>query len=161
MEEKMSRWGIGPMFAFLSLGYGLITLSISCYFHPFFQMGFFPYRIVVVLGVLLIGIGLPFFFISVKTVTLAYQAEELVTGGIFTCCRHPLYASWVVFIVPGVALSANSWILLTTPVVMYVVLRLLVGKEESYLGAVFGPEYLEYKKRVPCIVPIGWIKSKV
>jgi len=155
--EKMSRWGIGPIFAFLSIGYGLVPLFISRYFHPFFQVGFVPYWILVVLGVILIGIGLPFFFISAKTVTHAYNADQLVTDGIFRCCRHPLYSSWVVFIVPGMALLANSWIALTTPVAMYFILRFLVRKEESYLESVFGSEYLEYKKKVPCILPIGWI----
>ena len=155
--EKMSRWGIGPIFALLSIGYGLMTIFISRYFHPFFQIGFVPYWILVILGLILIGIGLPFFFISVKTVTHAYNADELVTDGIFRCCRHPLYSSWVVFIVPGMALLVNSWIALSTPVAMYFILRFLVRKEESYLETVFGSEYLEYKKKVPCILPIGWI----
>jgi hypothetical protein len=35
MEEKMSRWGIGPVFAALSIGYGMITLLISRHLFPF------------------------------------------------------------------------------------------------------------------------------
>jgi hypothetical protein len=31
----------------------------------------------------------------------------------------------------------------------------------QHLEHVFGSQYLEYKKNVPCILPFGWIKSIV
>ena len=158
MEEKMSRWGIGPIFASLSIGYGTIVLAISRYSYPAFQIDFVPYRLMSILGSALIVIGVLFFIVSVKTVTRAYNADELVTDGVFRCCRHPLYASWVAFIVPGIVLLVNSWIALTTPIFMFVILRILVTKEEAYLEDVFGSEYLDYKKKVPCILPYGWMK---
>jgi protein-S-isoprenylcysteine O-methyltransferase Ste14 len=155
----MSRWGIGPIFAFLSVVYGLITIFISRYFNPSFRIDLVPYSLLAIIGVILIVIGFPFFIISAATVTRAYNADKLVTNGIFKCCRHPLYASWVVFIVPGIALIINSWLALTTPIAMYFILRFLVTKEESYLETVFGSDYLEYKRKVPCIIPVGWLKS--
>lgn len=158
MEAKMSRWGIGPIFAALSIGYGMITLLISRHFFPFFQIGFAPYWLLRVVGIALMLVGVLFLIISVKAVTRAYNAEKLVTDGIYKCCRHPLYASWVVFIVPGIVLSTNSWLALTTPLFMYVVLRKLVKKEEVYLESMFGSDYLEYKRNVPCILPYGMMK---
>ena len=159
MQEKMSRWGIGPVFTFLSIGYGVMMLAISHYFYPVFQITFVPERLLSLLGISLIVIGVPFLLISVKTVMRAYNADALVTDGIFRCCRHPLYASWVVFFVPGIALLARGWPELTTPIFMYCVLRVLVRKEETYLENVFGSEYLEYKQNVPCILPLGCLKS--
>jgi protein-S-isoprenylcysteine O-methyltransferase Ste14 len=158
MKEKMSRWGIGPIFASLSISYGMIMLVISRYFKPVFQIDFVPYWFMSILGISLIVIGVPFFIISVKTVTRAYNVDELVTDGIFRCCRHPLYGSWVVFIVPGIVLLINSWIGLTTPIFMYLILRKLVKKEEIYLESVFGSEYLNYKRKTPCILPYGLMK---
>ena len=158
MNEKMSRWGIGPIFASLSIGYGMTTLIIGRCFHPAFQISFVPYWFKSVFGIGLMVIGVPFFIISIKTVMRAYNADELVTDGIFKCCRHPLYGSWVVFIVPGICFLVNSWIAFTTPIFMYLLLHKLVGKEEAYLEFVFGSEYREYKKKVPCIIPFGWIK---
>jgi protein-S-isoprenylcysteine O-methyltransferase Ste14 len=155
----MSRWGIGPIFASLSIGYGMIMLVISRYFQPFFQTDFMPYWLMSILGISLIVIGVPFFIISVKIVMRAYNANELVIDGIFRCCRHPLYASWVVFIVPGIVLLVNSWIGLTTPIFMYLILRKLVKNEEIYLESVFGSEYLYYRQKVPCILPIGYLKQ--
>jgi protein-S-isoprenylcysteine O-methyltransferase Ste14 len=158
MKEKMSRWGIGPIFASLSIGYGMIMLVISRHFQPVFQIDFVPYWFLSIFGIALIVVGVPFFIISVKTVMRAYNADKLVTDRIFRCCRHPLYASWVVFIVPGIVLLVNSWIGLTTPIFMYLILRKLVTKEEVYLESVFGSEYLNYKKKVPCILPYGLMK---
>ena len=159
MKEKMSRWGVGPTFASLSIGYGIMMLAISRYFHPAFQIGLIPHWLLLILGIALILIGVPFFIISVKSVMRAYNADALVTDGIFRCCRHPLYGSWVVFIVPGIVFIADSWIGLTTPIFMYLILSKLVRKEEVYLENVFGSEYLKYKKEVPCIFPIGCLKQ--
>jgi protein-S-isoprenylcysteine O-methyltransferase Ste14 len=161
MNEKMSRWGIGPVFASLSIGYGIIILAISRFYQPIFQIDFIPHRLLVILGVALIAAGVPFFIRSVSTVTRAYNADALVTDGVFRCCRHPLYASWVVFIVPGIILLSNSWIGLTTPIFMYLLLSKLVRKEEVYLESIFGSEYVDYKRKVPCILPYGTIKNRM
>ena len=158
MKGKMSRWGIGPLFAFLSIAYGMMTLIISRYFHPAFQISFVPYWLMSAFGIALIVVGVPFFIIAIKTVTQAYNTDELVTEGIFKCCRHPLYGSWVVFIVPGICFLANSWISFTMPIFMYLILQKLVRKEEAYLEFAFGSDYREYKKKVPSIIPFGWIK---
>ena len=158
MVEKMSRWGIGPIFATLSIGYGIMALAISRSFDPAFRINLLPDRILLFFGITLISIGIPFFIISVKTVHRAYDADTLVTNGVFGCCRHPLYSSWVVFIVPGITFLAKSWIGLTTPIFMYFLLRILVKKEEIYLVNVFDTEYLEHKNKVPCIVPLGCLK---
>jgi len=159
MTKKMSRWGTGPIFTALSIFFGTVILVISHSLYPFFQIKFIPYWLFVILGIFLIAIGIPFFIVSVIIVSRAYNANELVTNGIYRCCRHPLYASWVVFIVPGIALLVNSWLWLTIPVFMYLILCQLVKKEEVYLESVFGSEYLRYKQKVPCIFPIGYLKK--
>lgn len=157
----MTRWGVGPMFASLSIIYGLFMIMLSRHFEPLLEINFIPHRLLATVGILLILIGIPFNIVAIVIVTRAFNAGNLVTGGIFGMCRHPLYAAWVVFIVPGIMLLVNSWIGLTTPPVMYFILRILVKKEEIYLEKMFGDKYLAYKKRVPAVLPIGWLKSNV
>jgi len=159
MKEKMSRWGVGPVFALLSISYATIMLAIHFYFHPVFRIGFMPDRLTSIIGFVLTGCGVLFYILSVKAVARAYNADELVTDGIFRWCRHPLYASWVVFIVPGIALLVKSWIVLTTPLFMYFIVRTLVKKEEAYLESMFGSKYRDYKRDVPCILPYGVMKQ--
>lgn len=158
MKEKMSRWGVGPIFAFLSVGYGIFILAISRYFYPVFKIPLLTKSLLFVLGVILILIGIPFFIISVKTIMKACNSDSLITRGIYGCCRHPLYSAWVVFIVPGIVLMVNGWIGLTVPLFMYFLLRKLVIKEEVYLEQMFGSEYTDYKHEIPCILPFGYLK---
>ena len=153
--DKMSRWGIGPIFATLSIMYSLVMILLSQYYYPLFKIGFIQNHILFSVGVVLIGIGIPFYIISSIGVMKAYNSDKLITSGIYRCCRHPLYGSWVIFIVPGTILLINSWIGLTVPLFMYFLLRVLVKKEELYLEKRFGAEYLKYKDKVPCILPYG------
>jgi len=153
--KKMSRWGVGPIFAVLSIMYLFAPSMISKYYYPFFRMEFIQDKILLAAGIVLIVIGVPFYLVSSIGVMKAYNADRLITGSVFKCCRHPLYASWVVFIAPGIVLLLNSWLDLTIPIFMYIVLRVLVQKEEIYLENRFGAEYLKYKKDVPCILPYG------
>ena len=159
MPEKMSRWGVGPVFAALSIAYALIMLALTFFYYPFFQMKFMPYSFFWGMAIVLFLFGVPFFLVSVVSVMRAYNADRLVIDGVYRCCRHPLYASWVVFLAPGIAFLVNSWLGLTAPVFMYFVLRSLVQKEETYLENTFGTEYLDYKKKVPCILPYGWLTT--
>jgi len=153
--KRISRWGIGPIFAAASIIYAVVTMIISRHFGQLFKIESAQGPTLIVVGVALILLGIPFFVVAILTVSKAYKADKLVTGSVFRCCRHPLYASWVVFIAPGIVLLSNNWISLSTPVFMYVILRLLVRKEEEYLEERFGADYLKYKSSVPCILPYG------
>lgn len=153
--EKMSRWGIGPVYASLSIAYGALTLFLTWYFYPLFTITSVPEIGLITAGLVFLAAGLAFFLFSVIAVTRAYNADHLVTSGVYRFCRHPLYAAWAVLIVPGIALLAKSWICLTVPLLMCVILRLLVVKEERYLLQIFGDQYREYMRRVPSIIPFG------
>jgi protein-S-isoprenylcysteine O-methyltransferase Ste14 len=154
----MSRWGVGPVFALLSISYGAICLIITRRLQPVFNLEFLPQGLRLAVGVLLVVFGLGFFLAAVRGVTLAYNVDQLITSGVFRFCRHPLYASWVVFIAPGIILLANSWLGLSAPVFMYVLLCKLVQKEEQYLSQRFGKEYTAYQRKTPCIMPYGFLR---
>jgi len=154
----MTKWGVGSKFTNLSLIYGLIMVLLSMYFDPMFKIPFVPYKFLVIAGVILIVAGLPFYLRALVTVMRAFEAGELITKGSFGMCRHPVYAAWVVFFVPAIMLFFNTWLGLTAPFVMYVLIRMLIDKEEIYLEEMFGEDYLTYKKMVPLVLPIGWLK---
>jgi protein-S-isoprenylcysteine O-methyltransferase Ste14 len=159
-ESGMTVWGIGPRFTVLSVGYGAVCLAVSFLFPGIFLIDFIPVWVLVLLGVLLIAAGVPFFVVSARTVHRAYHAGKLLTGGLYGLCRHPLYASWVVFLVPGIVLITRTWLGLSVPVFMYVLLRILVRKEEAYLESRFGEEYRAYRARVPAILPLPFFSRR-
>lgn len=157
MSKPMTRFGIGPVWGFPSILYLVLTVVIT-YAFPAFRMPDSLYPMLTYLAVLLLLVGIPYYVVSAKAVMKAFSAGELVTNGVYGVCRHPLYGSWIVFIVPAIALLFHSWLSLTAPLVMYVLLRAMVAKEEDYLAEEFGEAYLEYKKKVPFVCPTGWLK---
>jgi len=160
MEDKMSRWGIGRFVGPIIIAYSLITIILTIYFYPFFQIRVVPYFYLLAIGIALIVIGLPFWLISGATVMRAYDENKLVTQGVFGICRHPVYSSMMLFIAPGIALVSNSWIMLTAPALGFFLCKAFIKKEEDYLEKEFGSQYLDYKKRVPAFFPVGWLYKK-
>ena len=73
---------------------------------------------------------------------------RLVTDGPFRFTRNPGYLG-LAMLYAGIALLRNSlWAILLLPVVVYVIQREVIGREERYLERTFGEEYLAYKTRV-------------
>lgn len=72
----------------------------------------------------------------------------LVTSGPYRMTRNPMYVGMACLYV-GLALALGViWALALLPVVLVAVDRLVIAREERYLGAKFGDEYREYKRRV-------------
>jgi protein-S-isoprenylcysteine O-methyltransferase Ste14 len=72
----------------------------------------------------------------------------LVTTGPFRYTRNPLYVS-LTGLYSGVALLLNAlWPLLLVPVVLLVVQRGVIEREEAYLERKFGDAYRAYRARV-------------
>lgn len=75
-------------------------------------------------------------------------ATALVTTGPFRYTRNPLYVS-LTGLYSGVALLLNAlWPLLFLPVVLWVVQRGVIEREEAYLERKFGDAYRTYRARV-------------
>ncbi len=74
--------------------------------------------------------------------------SNLATGGPFRYTRNPAYLS-MAMIYAGIAALRNSLLaILFLPLVVYVIQREVIGREERYLERTFGEEYLDYKARV-------------
>lgn len=157
MTTKMTQWGTGPVFALASIVYG-VAVGLTTHDMAGVRITVVPYSVLLTLGIVLIAIGVPIYILSAKAVIPAFNSGQLVTDGVYGMCRHPLYGAWIVFIAPGIELLTGSWIGLTTPIVMYLLLRLLVGKEEEYLTHHFGNRYEAYRRRVPFLLPLGWLR---
>jgi protein-S-isoprenylcysteine O-methyltransferase Ste14 len=72
----------------------------------------------------------------------------LVTYGPYRITRNPMYVG-MAFLYVGLALALGViWSLAFLPVVLLIVDRLVIAREERYLEAKFGEEYREYKRRV-------------
>jgi|SRR5829696_2795761 len=73
---------------------------------------------------------------------------RLTTEGPFRYSRNPSYLA-LAMIYAGIAFLRNSlWAILFLPLVVVVMQREVIGREERYLERTFGEEYLTYKRRV-------------
>jgi protein-S-isoprenylcysteine O-methyltransferase Ste14 len=73
---------------------------------------------------------------------------RLATDGPFRYTRNPSYLALAV-IYAGIAVLRNSlWAMLLLPLVVIVIQREVIGREERYLERAFGEEYLDYKGKV-------------
>ena len=73
---------------------------------------------------------------------------RLTTEGPFRYTRNPSYLA-LAMIYAGIAVLRNSaWAILLLPLVLVVIQREVIGREERYLERTFGQQYLDYKGRV-------------
>lgn len=156
MSEEMTRWGVGPKFTIICALYMAAVLVIHYLFFPSltFKLGFRSVNII--LGIILIVLGIPIFLIPGLSIDKYFLDGKLCKAGVYAYMRHPIYGSWIVFIVPGIVLIIGSIIGLSIPVFMYILFRILIIKEDEYLENKFGQEYLEYRKKVNAVFPKLW-----
>ena len=80
-------------------------------------------------------------------------AEKLVTGGIYSHVRNPMYVGNF-FLLVGLAVASNSWVfsLAAIPIAMLTHV-LIIAAEEDFLRGKFGAEFDAYCARSPRWVP--------
>jgi protein-S-isoprenylcysteine O-methyltransferase Ste14 len=158
VERRLSRWGVGPRIAVPSLLYTFAARAATSAWPDIFRLAWLPSSVVAV-GAVLIAIGLAMWIAAGISVMRAYNRDELVTSGVFALVRHPLYASWIALVFPGIALVLRSWPMLLTPFLGWLIFRRLIHREDEYLERRFGKAYLDYCRRVNEVIPIPRFKS--
>ena len=71
-----------------------------------------------------------------------------MTDGLYKFVRNPMYAAYLILIIPGISLLFNSWLALTTVILNYVLFSFMVEREYQYLRDKFGKEYEDYLAKV-------------
>ena len=82
------------------------------------------------------------------TLDVNKPVSSLVQDGPFRYSRNPGYLSLTILYVGIASLRNALWAILLLPLVVYVIQREVIEREERYLERTFGEEYLTYKRRV-------------
>jgi protein-S-isoprenylcysteine O-methyltransferase Ste14 len=72
----------------------------------------------------------------------------LVIRGPFRFTRNPMYLAWELICVGAGLVAGSLWPIVMAIPAALVTRRLVINKEERYLEARFGAQYMDYKKRV-------------
>ncbi len=75
-------------------------------------------------------------------------ASSLVETGPYRFTRNPMYTGMTVAYLGGMLLLNTWWAVIFLPLVLLLLFRFVVKREERYLYAEFGTAYDEYRKRV-------------
>ena len=82
-----------------------------------------------------------------------YQDHELVRTGPYGIVRHPIYSS-VLAILLSTILLLTPWRWAAVSMVLFVVgTEIRVRTEDKLLASRIGPEFAEYRKKVPAYLP--------
>lgn len=158
--NKMSFFGVGPKIGQVLVPWLAVTIILSC------TTNFFTFipentRVLKIVGTVLMISGLIFYFSTVRMLLKGLKEMRLVTNGAFSLCQNPLYAAIILFMIPALALLLNSWLVLTSSLVGYVIFKIHIKHEYEMLEKFFGEEYLKYKHDTPEFFPLPvrkWMK---
>jgi protein-S-isoprenylcysteine O-methyltransferase Ste14 len=81
------------------------------------------------------------------------EDHKLATKGPYAWVRHPIYTGMLGMLV-ATGLAISHWIVLVGAIVVFAIGTLIrVRIEERLLRETFGPQFEEYARRVPAVIP--------
>lgn len=109
--------------------------------------------LVLLVGLLIIALSFKYLsgleFLGLRTTR---TEDQLMTSGIHSKVRHPIY-SGTILVLAGCFMIRPTDLLLVSLLVILVYLPVGIFFEEKKLISKFGDNYLEYRQRVPPIIP--------
>jgi len=144
-------FGIGPTGAIISI----FLLIVSFWTDSIVNLSIITdyVSLVKAIGIVLILFGLGLHFWSFFTLRNWWIDDKLCTRGSFKYFRHPMYAAWITFICPGLALYLNSWLYWVWILSLHLLWHKLVEKEEMIMINTFGDTYKDYARRTGRFLP--------
>jgi protein-S-isoprenylcysteine O-methyltransferase Ste14 len=141
-----------PPFIF---GIGLVAAwALDRYWHALPLSGFAGSAlkplgwILLALGVILAGWGMATFRRAKTAINPHRSASQLVTHGPYRFTRNPMYTGLTLAYLGGTALLNSAWPIILLPIVLVVLVRRVISREEAYLRQAFSADYTAYSARV-------------
>ena len=133
----------------------LMFIVIAYFLGRFAPLPFSPPAILRYMGLVLsfvgflLGIGAFLEFRKARTTLDPHgSAKQLVTSGIYRFTRNPIYMGFLLMIIGLPLNSGLYWGIVLAPFYVFMMNRLIIQHEESYLERKFGKTFTGYTSRV-------------
>ena len=104
--------------------------------------------LLVLIGVGIAAWGMVTFSRAHTAIIPMKPASSLVETGPYRFTRNPMYTGITVQYLGGAFLLNSGWAMIFLPVVLLLLYRFVIRREENYLSAEFGEAYTSYRSRV-------------
>ena len=145
--NKLNFLVIGSKVAWILLPWLATSTIVSIFNDGYFAFSSAHSGIFMIIGIIMLLLGITLYSTTVKKVLKGIKNTKLVTNGAYRFCQNPLYSFIIFLILPGLALIMNSWLILTSSIVAYIVFKMFIKDEQNELENEFGEEYLAYKRK--------------
>jgi protein-S-isoprenylcysteine O-methyltransferase Ste14 len=159
--KKLNFYGVGPKIGKITLPFFAGTIVVSLYYKPFFSIYTGESEILFYIGLAMLASGFILYFSTLPLLLKGIRETKLITGGAYYLCRNPLYAAFLLLILPGTAFMLNSWLILIAPIIGYVLFKRNIRSECTEMENFFGDEYKKYMSQTPELIPFPtkkWLK---
>lgn len=161
--NKLNFLGIGPKIGVVALPWLALSIFFSLKFKDVFAYLETGNRILFFTGLAVTIAGAILYFVTAPALLKGLKETRLVTAGGYYLCCNPLYAAIILLIIPGVSLIMNSWLVLSTSIIAYLLFRTFIKSEYAEMEKFFGEEYRKYRAETPEFIPLPvkkWFRKK-
>ena len=151
---KLNFLGIGPKIGIVLLPWLAATIILSSLNKELFIYSSGNQNILLICGIVLMTSGLVFYFSTVRLLLKGLKETRLMTKGAYSLCQNPLYSSIILLIIPALSLILNSWLILTSSIIGYIMFKIFIKKEHIELESFFGEDYYRYRNETPEFFPV-------
>jgi protein-S-isoprenylcysteine O-methyltransferase Ste14 len=144
--------GVGPRIMLITAPVLIAAIVFEIQSAPFSDIVFMKNNIVKTAGWVWLIIGIAALVASMAQFISNFPKGQLITKGMYSCSRNPIYACWIVLILPAVGVICSNWVFFAAAFVMCAATIFLVKDEEAELLQCYGKQYFEYKKKVGRII---------
>jgi protein-S-isoprenylcysteine O-methyltransferase Ste14 len=152
--KKLSFMGIGPKVGAIVLPWLAVAVIMSLKYKSSFAYLTESNRIMFFSGLAIVIAGSVLYFLTVPVMLKGLMSSKLITTGTYYLCCNPLYASIILMIIPGVSLMMNSWLVMTTSIVGYILLKIFINSEYAEMEDFFGEDFRKYRNETPEFFPL-------
>ena len=147
----MKITGAALKIAILTIIYMFIAIYVDKLNYPLFKISLDNYSTLVVIGVIMVMIGVSMVIAVQGKLRKSFYSGLLMQDGLYKVLKNPMYDAYLIFVFPGLSLLLNSWLVMTTFIVNFILLQIFIREEYRYLDNKFDVEYKSYLNNV-------WVK---